>query len=76
MMTEELVRNITEKRDLRHPGGDTGKTIGGRGDAPGPQSMESVVRRISTRPAVRRLFTSLVLHSKYCSCLALVLALK
>lgn len=34
MMTEELVRNITEKGDLRHPGGDTGKTIGVRGDSP------------------------------------------
>lgn len=34
MMTEELVRNITEKGDLRHPGGDTGKTIGGQGDSP------------------------------------------
>lgn len=32
--TEELVRSIIEKGDLRHPGWYTGKTIGARGDSP------------------------------------------
>lgn len=76
--TEELVRRIVEKGDLRHPGWYTGKTIGARGDSPwatkyGECGEEDIP---PPRPSVLRFFTSLVLHSKYCSRLTLVLALK